>query len=86
MMKSSGEVSEFLKTFLFIFWGFFSYYWRYFDTTFRIQSLVYLVANFLASLLVVFAMATISSIHSLRGVVSVGGCEILTFWRSRIPF
>ena len=48
VMESRGEVSECLKTFIFIFWGFFSYIWRYCDTTFRIQSLVYFVVIIMA--------------------------------------
>ena len=43
--------------------GVFLYIWRYFDTTFRIQSLVYFVVIFLASLLAVFAMVAILLIH-----------------------
>ena len=42
VMESRGEVMECLNTFLFIFLEFFSYIWRYFDTAFRIQFLVYL--------------------------------------------
>ena len=56
-MESRDEVSKYLKTFLVIFLGFFSYIWRYFDTTFRIQPLVYFVVIFLASLLAVFVIA-----------------------------
>ena len=65
MMESRDEVSMFLKTFRFIFLGFFSYICLYFDTAFRMQSLVYFVVIFLASLLAVFAMAAMMSIHSL---------------------
>ena len=43
VMESRGEISECLKIFLFIFLGYFSYIWRYFDTTFTTQSLVYFV-------------------------------------------
>ena len=49
VIESRGEVSECLKIFLFIFLGLFSYICRYFDTAFRIQSLVYFVVIFLAS-------------------------------------
>ena len=64
VMESRGEVSVFLKTFLFIFLGFFSYIWRYFDTAFIIQSLVYFVVIFLASLFAVFAIVAMVLIHS----------------------
>ena len=86
VMESRGEVSECLKTFLFIFLEFFSYIWWYFDTTFRIQSLVYFVVIFMASLLAVFAIATIMSIHSYGEVVVVSGCGICTCWWFRISF
>ena len=79
VMESRGEVSECLKVFLFYFLECFSYNWRYFDTAFRIESLVYLVVIFLASLLAVFAIAAIMSIHSFGEVVVVGGCGICTF-------
>jgi hypothetical protein len=67
VMESRGEVSECLKTFLFIFLGFFSYICRYFDIAFRIQFLVYFVVIFLASLLAVFAIAAMVSILSFGG-------------------
>ena len=73
MIESRGEVAEFLKTFLFIFLGFFSYIWRYFDIVLRIQALVYFVVIFLASLLAVFAIATMTSIHSFGMVSIIGG-------------
>ena len=80
VMESRGEVSECFKTFLFIFLGVFSYIWRYFDTTFRIQFLVYFVVIFLTSLLVVFAITAMVSIHSFGGTFVVGGCGICTCW------
>ena len=86
VMESKGAVSECLKTFLFIFLGFFSYIWQYFDTAFRMQFLVYFVVIFLASLLAVFAIAAIVSIHSFGGVVVVGGYGICTCWWFRISF
>ena len=76
VMESRGEVSECLKTFRFIFWGLFSYIWRYLDTAFRMQSLVNFVVIFLASLLAVFARIAMVLIHSLGVVVVVGGCGI----------
>ena len=79
MMESRGEVSVFLKTFRFIFLGLFSYIWRYFDTAFRIQSLVYFVVIFLASLFAVFAMTAMTLIHSAKEGVVSGGCGKLTF-------
>jgi hypothetical protein len=80
------QVSVFLKTFRFIFLGFFSYIWRYFDTAFRMQSLVYFVVIFLASLFAVFAMAAIVLIHSSGDVVVAGGCGMLTCWWFQISF
>ena len=67
VIESRGEVSECLNTLLFIFLGHFSYIWRYFDTAFRIQSLMYFVVIFLASLLAVFAIAAKASIQSFGG-------------------
>ena len=76
-----------LKDFpIYLFGIFLLYIWWYFDTTFRIQCLVYFVVIFLASLLEVFAIAGIVSIHSFGGVVVVGGCEICTCWWLRISF
>jgi hypothetical protein len=69
VMESRGEVSECLKIFLLIFLGLFSYICRYFDTAFRIQSLVYFVVIFRASLLAVFARVAMASIHSFGGWV-----------------
>ena len=46
MMESIGDVSLLLKTFQYIFLGFFSYICQYFDTAFRMQSLVYFVVIF----------------------------------------
>ena len=86
MMESRGEVSVFLKTFWFIFLGFFSYIWQYFYTAFRMQSLVYFVVIFLASLFVVFAMAAMVLIHSAGDAAVVGGCGMLTCWWFRISF
>ena len=80
VMESSGEVSECLNIFLFIFLGFFSYIWRYFDTTFRIQFLVYFVVIFLASLLAVFTITAMVSIHSSGGEFVVGGSGICVCW------
>ena len=56
------------------------------DTAFRMQFLVYFVVIFLASLLAVFAIATMTSIYSFGGVVVVGGCGICTCWWFRISF
>ena len=85
-MESRGEVSVFLKTFRFIFLGFFSYNCRYFDTAFRMQSLVYFVVIFLASLFAFFAMAAMVSIHSADDDVVTGGCGMFTCWWFRISF
>ena len=86
IIESRGEVSEFLKTFRFTFLGLFSYSCRYFDTALWMQSLVYFVVIFLASLLAIFAILAMSSIHSF-GIESVaGGCGICTYWWLRISF
>ena len=73
MRESRDEVSEFLKTFLFIFLGFVSYIWRYLEIALRMQALVYFVVIFLASLLAVFAIAAMTSIHSFGMVSIIGG-------------
>jgi hypothetical protein len=86
MMESKGEVSVFLKTFRFIFWGFFSYICLYLDTAFRMQSLVYFVVIFLASLFAFFAMVAMVLIHSVGGAVVIGGCGIIVCWWFRISF
>ena len=86
MMESRGEVSEFLKTFRFIFLGLFSYIYRYFEMAFRMQSLVYFAEIFLASLFALFAMVAMVSIHSIGGVVAIGGCGMLVCWWFRISF
>ena len=78
LIESRGEDSECLKTFLFIFLGLFSYICRYFDTAFRMHFLVYFVVIFLASLLAIFAIAAMLSIHSFGGVGVVGGGGICT--------
>ena len=80
MMQSRGEVSVFLKTFRFIFLGFFSYICRYFDTAFIMQALVYFVVIDLASLFAFFAMVAMASIHSVGGAIVIGGCGILVCW------
>ena len=77
MIESNGEVSVFLKTLRFIFLGFLSYIWRYFDTAFRMQSLVYFVVIFLAYLFAVFAMVAILSIHSVGVAAVTGGWGML---------
>ena len=84
MMESKGEVSVFLKTFRFIFWGLFSYICLYFDTAFRMQSLVYFVVIFLASLFAFFAMGAMMSIHSVGGATVAGGCGMFACWWFRI--
>ena len=44
------------------------------------QSLVYFVVIFLASLFAVFAMVAMALIHSAEGGVVAGGCGMLTCW------
>ena len=80
MMESKGEVSVFLKTFRFIFLGLFSYICLYLDTAFRMQSLVYFVVIFLASLFAFFAMVAMVLIHSVGNAVVVVGCGIIVCW------
>ena len=70
-MQSSGGVSWFLKTLLFIFLGFFSYSCLYFVMAFLIHSWVYLVVIFLACLFAVLASSANVSIHS---------CGLLSGW------
>ena len=86
MIESRGEDSEFLKTFLFIFLGFFSYSVLYLDIAFRMHSLVYFVVMFFACLLAVFAMVAISSIHIFGEMFVIGGLGICTCWWLCISF
>ena len=55
VMHSSGGVSRFLITFLFIFFGLISYSCLYLEMAFLIHSFVYLVVIFLAYIFVVLA-------------------------------
>ena len=80
MIESRGEASEFLKTFLFTFLGLFSYNCLYFDTAFRMHSLVYFVVMSLACFLAVFAITAISFIHVSSRAVVMGGLGICTYW------
>ena len=48
------------------------------------QSLVYFVVIFQASLFAFFAMAAMVSIHSTGGDVVIGGCGMFTCWWFRI--
>ncbi len=48
------------------------------------QSLVYFVVIFLASLFAFFAMVAMVSIHSVGGDVVIGGCGMCTCWWFRI--
>jgi hypothetical protein len=50
------------------------------------QSLVYFVVIFLASLFAIFAMVAMALIHSSRGDIVTGGCGMLTCWWFRISF
>ena len=54
--------------------------------TFRMQSLVYFVVIFLASLFAFFAMVAMLSIHSVGGIIVAGGCGMLVYWWFRISF
>ena len=48
------------------------------------QSLVYFVVIFLASLFASFAMIAMTSIHSVGGAVVTGGCGMFVCWWLRI--
>jgi hypothetical protein len=50
------------------------------------QSLVYFVVIFLASLFACFAMVAMASIHSVGGVVVTGGSGMFVCWWFRISF
>ena len=73
LMQSSGGVSRFLNTFLFIFFGLVSYSFLYLDMAFLMHSLVYLVVIFLACRFDVLAIVAIYLIHVLIRKPSVGG-------------
>ena len=77
VIQSSGGVSRFLKTFLFIFFGLISYNCLYLEMDLLIHSLVYLVVIFLAC--VFAALASIASffIQSFFSKLSSGGGGIL---------
>ena len=60
--------------------GLFSYIWRYLDIALRIRTLVYFVVIFLASLLAVFVIAAMTSIHSFGIVSIIGGWGICICW------
>ena len=85
MTESKGEVSVFLKT-LRYFFRLFSYIWRYFDTAFRMQSLVYFVVIFMASLFAFFTMVAMIFIHSVRSAVVICECGMFVCWWFRILF
>ena len=59
VMQSSGGVSNFLKTLLFIFFGLISYNCLYLEMSFSINCFVYLVVIFLACLF--FVLANVAS-------------------------
>ena len=65
VMQSNGGVSWFLKTFLLIFFGLFSYDCLYLDISFLIHSWVYFVVIFRACMFAVLAILAIVFIHSL---------------------
>ena len=56
------------------------------DTAFRMQSLVYFVMIFLASLFAFFAIAAMVSIHSVGDAVVIGGCGMFVCWWLRISY
>ena len=73
MMQSSGGVSLSLKTYLFIFWKFFSYNCWYFDMAFLICVREYSVVILRASFSVIFALLAKPSLYILCGRGWVGG-------------
>ena len=77
MIQSSGRVSRFLKTFLFIFLGLISYSCLYLEIAFLIHYLVYLVVIFLACVFAVLANVASSFIQSFFSKSSSGGGGIL---------
>ena len=77
VMQSSGGVSKFLKTFLFIYFGLVSYNCLYFDMAFLMHSFVYLVVIFLACVFTVLASVTSSFIQSFFSKRSFGGGGML---------
>ena len=64
VIQSSGGVSRFLKTFLFIYFGLISYSCLYLEMAFLIHSLVYLVVIFLACVFAALANVASSFIQS----------------------
>ena len=77
VMQSSGGVSKFLKTFLFIFLGLISYSFLYLDMTFLTHSFVYLVVIFLACVFAILANVASSFIQSFFCKSSFGGGGML---------
>ena len=77
VMQSSGGVSRFLKTFLFIFFGLVPYSCLYLEMDFLIHSFVYLVAIFLAFVFAILANVASSIIHSFFSKSSFGGGGML---------
>ena len=63
IMQSNGGVLRFLNTFLFIFLKQISYNFLYFDMSFLIHCLMYLVVIFLACIFVIMANIASSFIH-----------------------
>ena len=79
VIQSSGGVSRFLKTFLFIFFGLISYSCLYLEMAFLIHSFVYLVVIFLAYVLAALASIASSFIQSFLSKSSSGGGGILVW-------
>ena len=77
VMQSSGGVSRFLKTFLFIFFGLISYSCLYLEMAFLIHSFVYLVVIFLACVFAILANVASSFIQSFFSKLSFGGGGML---------
>ena len=64
LIQSSGGTSWFLKTFLLIFFGFFSYSCLYLDMAFLMHSWVYFVVILRACLFAFLAICAMVVIHS----------------------
>ena len=72
-MQSSGAVSRFLNTFLFIFFRLILYSCLYLEMDFLIHSFVYLVVIFLACIFAILANVANSFIQSFFSKSSFGG-------------
>ena len=77
IMQSSGGVSKFLKTFLFIFFGLISYSYLYLEMAFLKHSFVYLGVIFFACIFAMLANVASFLIQSFFSKLSFGGGSML---------